>query len=380
MSDSTLVKALGGLFDLSRSGNTKRKTNFHDNRPTKSCVPEVMQKLREHPDYQDPCFEIQNHLKMEAEDLTDTERLQNRFFSTITDRLVEERIIEKELERSDDLATTYERGARAINRVEDAARIQVKLLLRYVDRQTSSPRFIGKLASLLKMEYGPLHASLLINNEILLEWNSSNLVIPRIVDPDAIECMGPTLVSAAVPGIRQIQRELLRPFKEYDEMELIFDAVMKKSEILQSLAKVVVKYNSHYYYHVIFRNCQNFVLDALAAIGCKDKAPQFNGNLKDYFAHLKRNGQVKETDFETHEELDAYVRENHGKLTQENMEYLLAQYYIFHMQSIAKSKDREQAAQHQQAWNCGGDCMMNYLEVKVDEKLLMVHRFLHPPE
>lgn len=376
MSDRTLVKALGELFDFSRSGNTKRKTNFHDNQPTKSCMPEVIQKLRGHPDYQDPCLE--NHLKMEAEDLTDAEKLLNRFFSTITDQLVEEKIKEKELERSK-LATTYERGAKAINRVEDAARIQVKLLLRYVDRQTSSPRFIGKLASLLKMEYGPLHASLLINNEILLEWNSSSLVIPRLVDPDAIECMGPTLMSAAVPGIKQIQRELSRPFEEYDEMELIFDAVTQKSEVLQSLAKIVVQYNSHYYYHVIFRNCQNFVLDALAAIGCKDKAPQFSGSLKDYFTHLKRNGQVKETSFKTHEELDAYVRENHRKLTQENMEYLLAQYYIFHMQSIAKSNlHKEQTVQ--QAWNCGGDCMMNYLEAKVDEKLLMVHHFLHPPE
>lgn len=137
-----------------------------------------------------------------------------------------------------------------------------------------------------------------------------------------------------------------------------------------NLAKVIARYNSNYYYDVIFRNCQNFVLDALSAIGC-EKKPEFKGHLGEYFTHLKKEGRVKAA-FETHQELDIYVRQNLGTLTQENMEYLLAQYYLLHMQNVMKSSKLKD-------WNCThGDCMMDFLEAKIDERLMIMHRYLQP--
>lgn len=377
MSDNSFIKTIGFLAFSSGSGRVKLREESHARRPKKSCVPEVIKKLKRHPDYQDISLEksigLENHFKIEAEDLTDADRIMDHFFSSITHELVYKKIQQQETRRICELETTHERRAeifQAINGVEDVARFQVKLLLRYVDKRTSPPKFIGKLASAIQMEYGPLHASLLINNELLLEWNSYSLVIPKFIDPNAADSTGPVLVSAMVPDVPQIQRQLSKPFEAYDEVDLIFDAGCKKTELLYNLAKVIARYNANFYYDVIFRNCQNFVLDALIAIGCEDK-PEFKGHLREYFTHLKRVGRVK-ANFETHQELDAYATQNRSALTPENMEYLLAQYCLFHMQHVVKSGKLED-------WQCKhSDCMMEFLEARIEERSMMMHRFLQP--
>ena len=365
MSDSGLVKLMGSC----RSGRAKDNRRRPIKQPVKSYVPEVTKKLRRHPDYQDRRFS-ENQLKLEAEDLTDADKIMERYFSTITHDPLHERMKEHEISMHSQFSDSYERRRqRRMGRIEDVAKFQVKLVLRYVNQDTRPPRFIGKIASALQMEYGPLHASLLINNEILLEWNASNLVIPKRVDPYNGAQSTPILVSATVPDHMQIQRHLSKPFEEYDEVELLIDAVSQKIDLLQNLARVIALYNSLYYYDIIFKNCQNFVLDALNAIGCQNK-PQFGGNLRDYFTHLKREGRVM-AGFETHQQLNAYVMENHASLSHETMEYLLAQYFLFHMQGAMRSGNVED-------WHCrDGECMMDYLEAKVDEKLLIMHRYLH---
>lgn len=371
MSDSTLIKTIGDI--LGSCGN--RRTNGGDRlsaktRTMKSAVPEVIKKLKRHSEYADITLESQ--LRGEAEELISVDSIMERFFSTITYNLVDERIMEHERDQKSELESTYAKRVKtiqSINRVEDVAKFQVKLVLRYVNRHTTPPRLIGKLASALQMEYGPLHASLLINDEILLEWNASSLITPIFINASTCINARPMLVAATVPDHMQMHCQLSRPYETYDEVELILDAASKKMELLHKLARVIARYNSVYYYDVIFRNCQNFVLDALSAIGCQNK-PQFGGKLQEYFTHLKKEGRVK-ADFESHTQLDSYVRENQSKLTQENMEYLLAQYFTFHMQNVIKSGNLED-------WNCkDGDCMMDYLEVKVDEKLLIMHRYLH---
>lgn len=373
MSDSFIVKTFGELIGSCASGRRVRGNRLSPKKPVKSCVPDVIKKLRRHPDYQD-IISLENQLRDEAEDLVNPDRIMSRFFSTMTYDRVHEIIKEQENDHTSELLTTYDRSARNIrsmHRVEDVAKFQVKLLLRYVDKQMASPKFIGKIASALQMEYGPLHASLLINNELLLEWNSSSLVVPKFVDPDMVsENTGPVLISATVSDHKQMRCQLSKPFEAYNEVELIFDAASEKIELLHNLARVIARYNSLYFYDVIFRNCQNFVLDALEAIGCKNK-PQFDGNLKDYFSHLKKEGRVR-ANFETHDQLNAYVTEHHAQLTQENMEYLLAQYFLFHMGNVLRSGDL-------QDWNCKDqDCMMEYLEAKIDEKLMIMNRYLRP--
>jgi len=332
-----------------------------------SCIPDVIKKLRSHPDFWD--IADSNQLREEAEDLTDPDKIMSRFFSSILYYPAYEGIMGQEGDWSDELITTHERQERRIHHIEGVAKFQIKLLLRYVSNQASTVTTVaGKLASILRMEYGPLHAALLINNEVLLEWNSSSLVIPRFVDPCSMGAQ-PVLVSATVTDHHRPQRQLSKPVDQYDEIELIFDAVSQKVDLLQKIAKVISLYNSCYDYHVIFRNCQNFVLDVLEAIGCNSK-PQFGGNLKNYFTYLKQNGCIKR-DFETHQQLNDYVSRHHTELAQEDMEYLLAQYFLFHMERVTESGNLED-------WRCkDGDCLMDFLEAKIDEKQLIVKKFLH---
>lgn len=367
MSDSKLVKALLSLSEGGRGGRV-RNNSASSQSPAKYCVSDVIKKLKRHPDYQD--IDHGNQLKTEAEELTTAQSVMDRFFSSIIHDMVHERIKENEMDSTTDLTTTYERGKktnRKIGIVESIARLQVKLLLRYTDNASQPSKLIGRLASAFQMEYGPLHASLLINNEILLEWNASSLVIPKFIDPRT----GPVLVSATVQDHTRPQHQLSKPFEAYDEIELIFDAARKKGELLHDLARVIARYNSSYYYDVIFRNCQNFVLDALTAIGCKNK-PEFSGNLREYFTHLKREGKVK-ADFETHAELDEFVKENHTKLSPANMEYILAQYCVFHTHSASATKSGTIACRET-------DCMVEFLEAKIDHGMLIMHRFLRPVE
>lgn len=366
MAENSIVKFFGGLSGSCGSRRERRCNRYSHKRPMKSCVPDVIKKLRRHPDYQHHALE--NQLKLEAEDLTDADRILERYFSSITHDPLYKRVKES-TSKCRGYLDTYERRT-AMHRVEDVARLQVKLLLRYVNKQAMPPpRFIGKLASALQMEYGPLHASLLINNTILLEWNSTSLVIPKLVDPYSTAQTGPILVSATVSDHMQIQRHLSQSFESYDEVELLFDAASKKIDLLRNLAGVIARYNSVCCYDLIFKNCQTFVLDALKALGCRDK-PHFGGNLKEYFTHLKKEGFVR-AGFQSHEQLNAYVIENRASLTQEKMEYLLAQYFLFHMQNVAESGD----------WRCrDANCMMDYLEAKIDEKALIMHRYLRPSD
>ena len=364
MSDHKVVKALFSLSECGR-GERVRNNSTSSRSPAKSCVQDVIKKLKRHPDYHD--VDDGNQLKTEAEELTSAQSIMDRFFSSIIHDMVHERIKEKETENTKDLTATYEMRKK-IGIVENIARFQVKLLLRYMNNTSQPSKIIGRIASAFQMEYGPLHASLLINNEILLEWNTSSLVIPKFIDT-TVERTGPVLVSATIQDHTHLQHQLSKPFEVCDEMELIFDAARKKGELLYDLARVIARYNSSYYYDIIFRNCQNFVLDALTAIGCKNK-PEFSGNLREYFTHLKREGKIK-ADFETHAEIDAFVRENHTKLTPENMEYVLAQYCTFHTHNATKSGTI--ACQET-------GCMADFLEAKIDHSMLIMHRFLQHVE
>lgn len=108
MSDNQLIITVGKFFaSASGSGKVKLREVSHKG-PQKSCVPEVIKKLRRHPDYQDASF--QNHLKTEAEALTNADTIMDHFFSSITHDMVHEGI--KQQEAESELETTHTRRGR----------------------------------------------------------------------------------------------------------------------------------------------------------------------------------------------------------------------------------------------------------------------------
>lgn len=292
----------------------------------------------------------------------------NKYFSEIAYELAAQRVDEKMQERDSEFVTSNEVDAsreRSIWRVEDTAKLEVKLLLRRIDTQMTG--FARTAASILRMEYGPLHTSLLINNEVLLEWNTSSLVEPERYD--GVNQHYPIMTSA----LHRVSTVSLIKYDPKDEMDLIFKATSSKLEMLKALVKVIARYNGQYLYHAISRNCQTFVIDALKAMGCENP-PQFQGNLKDYFENLKAGNCQPQ--FDDHHALDLYVRENvtnpqvPGQLSSQEKEYLLGQYFLYHIPGMTESENPEE-------WQCPvHNCEMENLERNIDEQSMIMHQFL----
>lgn len=324
---------------------------------------EKLRKLTEYEDYGE------NQLATEAKDLTNPQCIMDVHFSIIVYEPVSVRVDEKINEPRMEFLTSEESEAserRSKWRVEDTAKLEVKLLLRSINAGQSG--LTGALASLFRMDYGPLHASLLINNQVLLDWNTSSLVIPERYDRTNREYPMVTSVLHRENSIA-IQR-----YDPKDEIDLIFQATRSKVDLLNALIQVISRYNRTYYYHPIYRNCQRFVVDALEAMGCEN-APQFKGNLAAYFEKLKVGSP--QLNFRSHAELDEYTKANVTRKTEETQElssqdkeYLLAQYFQYHMREISGSQNPDQ-------WQCTEEnCQMKDLDRHIDDQAMVLHQFL----
>lgn len=311
----------------------------------------------------------ENELSILAQELTHQEYIMNKYFSEIGYKLAGARVDERLEEAGSEFVTSTEEAAkteRSIWRVEDAAKFEVKLLLRKIDSQIAG--FARTAASLLKMEYGPLHTSLLINDEVLLEWNTSSLVEPESYD--GINQQYPIMTSA----LHRVSSISLIKYNPDDEIDLIFEATKSKLEMLNALIQVISRYNGQYYYHAIHRNCQTFVIDALKAMGCEDP-PKFQGDLRGYFDSLKAGNCQPQ--FRDHNALDCHViasvtspTEGQGRLSSQEKEYLLGQYFLYHIPWMTESENPEE-------WTCPIlHCQMEKLERHIDEQSMIMHRFL----
>lgn len=335
-------------------------------RPTinRSFQRTAMDKLRRNRFYAD---RGENELATLAKELTDQESIMNVYFSEILYQPVAERVDEKMEEQEAEFVTSSEENAsreRSIWRVEDTAKLEIKLLLRNID--TEMPGIARKAAALLRMEYGPLHTSLLINNTVLLEWNTGSLVEPERYD--GINQHYPIMTSA----IHRVSTVSLIKYDPKDELELMFEATRSKLDMLKALVKVISRYNGQYIYHAISRNCQTFVIDALKAMGCENP-PTFQGNLHAYFENLKAGDCQPQ--FDNHRALDQYVREyvtdpQAEGLSSQEKEYLLGQYFLYHIPGMTEVENLEE-------WQCPVEnCQMENLEMKIDEETMILHRFL----
>ena len=255
---------------------------------------------------------------------------------------------------------------RSVFRVEDTARLEVKLLLRRIESPMAG--VARTAASLLQMEYGPLHTSLLVNDSVLLEWNTGSLVVPEHYNGNNQQY--PIMTSA----LHRINEVSLIRYDPKDELDLMFEAARSKLDMINALIKVISQYNGQYFYHAISRNCQTFVIDALTAMGCKDP-PTFRGNLDAYFRDLKAGRSQPE--FASHEALDEHVkrrvtgRDARGaELSAQDKEYLLGQYFLFHIPAMTEAEEPE-------TWDCPvRSCEMKNLESHIEEQSMILHRFL----
>lgn len=215
----------------------------------------------------------------------------------------------------------------------------------------------GQVTSLLLRNYGSLHASLLVGDAIVLEWNTSGLVIPT----------GKPIPSVVRPtGVKTL---LSSP---NDVIEHEFEATIAKKELVDKIISFIVQYNTMCFFDPIMRNCQTFVSDVLKKLDYPPH-PKLEGNLVPYYDQLKKSQKKKVKEFHTHAELDAHVQDCLERdLPTATLEYLLVLYFRFHMISLTECERPDR-------WSCEHDnCrLMPRLEQRINITDTLAYQLLH---
>ena len=236
------------------------------------------------------------------------------------------------------------------------ADLPVKLILSKINDHGS--KFATPIVKLFEMEYGPLHASLQVGDQIL-EWNTTSLVVPHgKVIRDVVK---EATINEHMAPHRQLHEE--------EEVDLVFKKSAQKALQLEKLVGVITNYNRYWYYDPLKRNCHRFVCEASAAMGYENP-PQLNSRLDEYLNKLKTNKKRAIPNyFETHETLDTYVLEKRVELSPIDKEYLVCHYFQFHIVSKTESKDPG-------SWQCEfPNCQSETLERQLDVQSLSLNNF-----
>ena len=251
---------------------------------------------------------------------------------------------------------------RTIQRMEIVTKFPVKLILR--DLKHSLPPFISSFSKMIQLEFGPFHAALIID-DVVVEWDDSGLIMPDQVDHEWIfqaRLQGDfnNYVKAMKPKMKESARRM--DFEK--QIEQVFEATREKQQAINQLIDVIVHYNTHYEYNILTRNCQHFVLDAMKALGI-NQVPQFTGVFQKYFEALKKGKSPNILEqFETHAELDEHVNSiMRPGLSQHDLEYLMCQYFMFHVSSCNKRVGEEEPME----WTCEVEnCRMKEIELMLE--------------
>lgn len=316
----------------------------------------------------------------EATRLIDPQYMWEFFSGVIIDPAVDAVFENVEEEKADFIVSQEFRQAtaRSEHRFANVCHLPLKLILIPLKRARG---LANTFASLLEMQFGPLHAALQVGN-VVLEWNDSSLVRPHLCKyEDQVMEVDMQRHSKWVQYTNQHQSEIQRAANELDfteQIELVYMVTSKKKQLIDALIEVITRYNKLYYYHLINRNCQHFVSDALKALEV-EQPTAFTGGLKRYFDKLVkgRTPMIPER-FKTHQDLDAYImqiqRKNLiAKIPQQDLEFLLTLYFRFHLESKKLLGKNPQALEE---WKCQEEnCQMNALEQVIELDSLQLHGF-----
>lgn len=333
---------------------------------------EVIKKVQEHPEYKDYTAEA---AKERAIELTDKEHLSLAFSHLTHDSFdIQVGQIRQEADQTnygeDFVSTVEEDGARAraTDHLQRASKMPIKLqftelkMTRLLSKST-----VDRFTKLFEIEYGPLHAALVVG-DVTLEWNKYNLVVPRIgvSQPDAQ--LDITLETAAMKSIMKKKDDIKEAIENLDydkQINLVYDVTASRGAMIEKLIEVISKYNRMFKYHILYRNCQAFVIDAMKAMGI-EKPPVMTGKLGQYFMKLKKGVKSVPKEFRTHEDLDQFVQESQtngkfAKLTQNEKEHLLCIYFKFHL---------EYANEEEGDWTCKApNCKKDEVEAAIEGHL-----------
>lgn len=302
-----------------------------------------MNKVKKHPKFKD--FESPLQCSI-AEDLVDPVKIKERFIHLLdVDQYVQSIKESDDCERVHSLE--YDKREQQKMDVASACYFPVKLLLSKLPREAPLVRTIS---AILGFKYGGLHAGLIIG-DIIIKWNPNSLIVPLpeyglSSDFQAhVEEVG-TWRGRAGEMIKDMSKTSHESMDTTKILEVLYSCRDEKEALLDRLSAVIVSYNRSKKYSVFFCNCQHFVGDVLQALGV-EKVPKFEGNLGSYFQELKQGRGATCIQFDSHAELDVYVKANYQTLDKREKEYLLCLYFQFH-----SAKLKSLTPEEQEKWEC----------------------------
>lgn len=311
-----------------------------------------------------------------AKSLIDEELLWVHFFSGVLDDVsdaVEETADEGKIKYSH-FQEREKASERAEHRSAGVCSFPMKLIL--VPLKTHC-RVANVFASLLEEQFGPLHVALQVGG-VILEWGTSSLVEPHLcADEDRLMEVDMQHHSEWMEYTGKHCSTIKRAAKDLDfseQIEWYYGVSSEKRRLIGELIKVIIRYNTHFYYNVFDRNCHHFISDALDAlqVSMPKKIP---GDLGNYFGSLVRGRTPSvPSEFKTHAVLDKYVREGAiSDMPQHDLEFLLALYFRFHVESRSRLKDHKALEQ----WQCQEkDCCMEKIEKLIEMESMKIHDFI----
>ena len=311
----------------------------------------IMKKLNKHPKHKDKTLEEKQELAIE---LTDPKKLRLRFNRLLH---VDTKHISHEKDDIFNSTDFQEHNEEMKQKVAEACNLPVRLSLRNI-KERKIP-FIYSLASLFRFEYGPFHALLTVG-DVVLTWGPESLIEPRI--DNRVEAAFRAIVDQGEWGLRRddfIQQISMADGHENKE-DIIPHILSEKAQVIDRLVEVIAEYNRTRIYSTFQCSCQNFVRDAMSALGI-DKPVQFSGRLQQRFEQVIQGTLQVPLELKSHKKVDTHAQAFKHNLERQDMEYLQCLYYDFHLPAIEKSDDPE-------AWQCGiPTCMSEELDKMITE-------------
>ena len=315
-----------------------------------------------------------------AEALVDPKQLWEGYFSGIIDDFAD--AIEENVEEVEAAPThsreVLEAQKRGEHRFAGVCHFPLKLIFTPLKQ---GRRIANTFASILEMQFGPLHAALQVGS-VILEWDDSSIVTPYQCDYEdqvlQVDVQAYSEWTKYTSRHHTKIKKALEGLNYGQQIELIYTVSSEKKRLIDALIAVIVKYNKFYYYNLFDRNCQHFVCDALTALEVK-LPREFMGGLGDYYkALIKGKTPFVPSEFDTHSDLDLYVmqKKEGGILTsmpQHDLEYLLALYFRFHLESKTKLKGNQKALDE---WRCTEElCQAKVVEGHIELQSMAIHNF-----
>ena len=311
----------------------------------------VLEKLKKHPRYKD---KGEAELKYEAERLSTPDWLHKHFHHIVEGCLMN---IHKNMEDSLELATEYstpleiaKSKERDHRRHSQASKLDVKIRLSKVNLTGLASAFSSLAWDHKKLfEYGALHASISVQ-DVLLEWGRDSLVIPRrdddfiTKDTKLVAELSTSHSSLAATAEKTLSDLESNPD---DTFSVYFETMEEKRRLIDEVVKVIARYNTKCYYHVLRRNCQNFVQDIKKALDLK--ISKFADPAADKFMKKLESTRGKLPQrFTIHADIDKIVlHQDLKKLNKDSLQFLLWQYELVHNEEKCHRKDCQYELVHQ---------------------------------